>query len=83
MPCPLIKKRSPLSQEKQLYILYDTVHLHEYTEYMYKGHQYFWMQSKYISGVLEWSCSTSSLFKTCYSLLWSLCNNMMVNFIFK
>lgn len=27
MPCPLIKKEVLLSQEKQLYILYDTVHL--------------------------------------------------------
>lgn len=27
MPCPLVKKEVLLSQEKQLYILYDTVHL--------------------------------------------------------
>lgn len=27
MPCPLVKKEVLLSQEKQLYILYNTVHL--------------------------------------------------------
>lgn len=42
MSCPLVKKEVLLSQEKQLYILYNTVHLpYEYTDYAYKGHQYF------------------------------------------
>lgn len=33
MSCPLVKKEVLLSQEKQLYILYNTVHLpYEYTD---------------------------------------------------
>lgn len=85
MPCLLVEKRSPLVTKKQLYILYNTVHLPMSIQTTYikvisiSDHKVNILVEFLSEGVKTFF----SLLETCHPLLWNLCNNLMINSIFK
>lgn len=80
-----MKKEVLLSQKKQLYILYNTVHLPMSIQTTYikvisiSDHKVNILVEFLSEGVK----TSLSILETCQPLLWNLCNNLMISSIFK